>query len=175
MTHVTTPHTGAHAQSEYDYNPRALFRRLLEECIKECGAPNREVITGAMLVHLEKEPEYWDAILANWITREWENALGKKRRGGKKKTPEQQAAEAEADRLAVAALVVETKLQILSEMVLSNGKMLKDCDENEVCQESSLHTHKGRFLRRVCKAMAGTGKLVGEVLPEQDLQDMHGT
>jgi hypothetical protein len=171
MNKIDKPITGAKAMSFYEFNPRALMKEILEKMPDVSWEAGRDELQA----RLDAEPQYLPAVIDNFYTRERANLLGETKSMRKQKTAQERAEQETETAALTAQLVAKIRGNVLSEMPMSNGKMLKECDEKEVCRDASLHTHKGRFLQRVCKAISGTGALVGEKFSEAELQDMHST
>ena len=163
MTMVDTGTTGAKRQSWHAANPRDLLKQLVERHPNW----NKERLLREFTDNVVDNRKYMDAIIEYWFANNYHSLV--------ERPPQPSAHKARKER-SVGALTmeieaaVERKAEIkLLEMIMPNGKPLRDCTGGECIKLSS---KIGGWLLRISKRVS-KNQTVGEALNETQVRELY--
>jgi hypothetical protein len=163
--------TGAKVQSWRAANPR----EVLKEILSENQVSDRAIIFSAFHERMRQDDadDYLESIIDYWLANNYYALVGPA-----PVRPYARKAGSSSETINAVAGNIETQLRkkiqeqakiMLLEMVLPNGKALKDCTGNE-CQEMSARL--GPWLAAVAERVQPT-QLVGDALTEDQVRDLY--
>lgn len=159
---------GAKVQTWKATNPRQLLKRIIEENPGSDRVALLHIFRDTMWREDEAE-DYVDVIVEYWFANNYHSLVGPQpvadRVGTRRRTADM--AERISERL-TAKIAEEAKIALL-EMVLPNGKQLRQCSGAE-CK--AMAPRIGGWLSRVA-GKVGSKKLVGDVLTEESVRELY--
>ncbi|GEM_PF-5131432 len=166
MTSLDTGVYGAKVQSWRRSNPRDLLKRLIEE---NPGADKATIHkTFRDEVRGEDGEEYLDSVIEYWFSNNYHSLVDPAPR-------RERPAAQKTDRVAEIREKVKTRIRqeaqiILLDMVLPNGKPLRECTGTECSQ---LGTKVGAWLTKIAGKVKPS-EVVGDVLDEAQVRKLYG-
>jgi hypothetical protein len=168
-TDIDTGVRGAKRQSWKAANPRELLKRVIDD---NPGA-DREGLLHLFRDQMWQEDEaeeYVDTIIEYWFANNYHSLVGPlpalpRSREARSRTVEL----AQEIKAKVKAKILERAAIVLSDMVLPNGKRLADCTGRECLSMSGA---LGGLIAKIADKVKPS-QVVGQVLTEQQLQDMY--
>lgn len=165
---------GAKVQSWHKANPRDLLKRLLDEHRADAISFDQTLkkkVLAAFRDAVREDEDYLDPIIEYWFSNNYHSLIEAPR---EVTTPAQRSqmrqSVVETVKKAVERRIVEEAKIALLDMVLPNGKSLRDCTGKEC---AALGPKIGGWLTRVAGEI-GPRQKVGSALTEDRLQALYG-
>ncbi|MUO30825.1 MULTISPECIES: hypothetical protein [Rhizobium/Agrobacterium group] len=151
---------GAKVQSWKRYNPRELLIRVMDD---HAGADKQAILSAlrdALL--LDDGPDYLDAIIEYWFSNNYNSIVTRPSLTVERKTTVSLKARADTLKAKVKAKIIEEAKMILMDMIMPNGKPLRDCTARD-CEAA------GGWLQSLASLVPPDEK-VGSALTENDVR-----
>jgi hypothetical protein len=161
MTHVDIGTTGAKRQSWYD-NPREVLRRIVEK--NPSWSRDRLFIEFKRIV--EKKPTHLETIIEYWFSNNYHSLIERPDATERNRV---RVEKTEQLRAALNEKIKEHAKIVLLDMLMPNGKKLRECTGSE-CK--ILSSKIGAWLLRLSKQMK-PNEFVGDVLTETQVKDFY--
>ena len=163
MTHLDTGTTGAKRQSWKATNPRELLKRIMEDHPKW----DKDRVLQTFLTEVSDNRRYFETIVEYWFANNFHSLV---ERPSSPHRFRQAVTTATVDVRQKVEQQIEQKAEVmLLDMLMPNGKMLRDCTGAEC---SKLSTKIGGWLLRIAKRIKPT-QTVGSALNEAQARELY--
>lgn len=163
MEPLKTATYGAKIQSFRSGNPRDLLRRIIEE---DPSASKVELLK-ACRDEIIKDEDMVDAVIEYWFSNNYHSLIGQKSTTCDAQQKRRQSISEVATN--IKERIEERAQMLLLDMILPNGKALRDCTGREC---ANLGNRIGQWLKRVSAEIRPTQR-VGDALSEERVRQLY--
>jgi hypothetical protein len=165
MEPLETAVRGAKIQSFRKSSPRDVLRRIISE---EPDASKSQLLTMCR-DEILKDEDMVESVIEYWFSNNYHSLIGPTARPTSFSSRQLRESRIETAKTAIVERIEERAQMILLDMIMPNGKALKECSGKEC---ASLGKRISPWLARISKAVPPS-KLVGDVLSEERVRQIY--